>query len=101
MEVRFARIDELIAARAASGPDAPALEFEHGSVSHGDLDRRANQLAQYLRELGGGPEVVVAVCLESGEWPVAALAIWKAGCAYLPLDARHPDARLAFMLEDS
>jgi amino acid adenylation domain-containing protein len=101
MEVRFARIDELIAARGAATPDAAALELEHGSLSYRDLDRRANQLAHHLQALGVGPETVVAVCLDSGEWPLAALAIWKAGGAYLPLDAQHPDARLAYMLADS
>ena len=31
----------------------------------------------------------------------ALLAVFKAGCGYLPLDHHHPESRIAFMLEDA
>jgi amino acid adenylation domain-containing protein len=71
-------------------------------MSFGELNRRANQVARYLRALGVGPDVVVGVCLErSPEMVVALLGVLKAGAAYAPLDSAYPRERLAFMAEDA
>ena len=95
-------LPELFAAQAARTPDAIAVVFEGHSLSYGELDARANQLAHHLRSLGVGPEVVVGLCVErSLEMLVGLLGILKAGGAYLPLDPAYPQERLAFMLEDS
>jgi len=83
-------------------PDAVAVVFEDRQLSYTELNRRSNQLAHYLSELGVGPEVLVAVCLEPGlEMIVALLAVLKAGGAYLPLDPAFPVERLQFMVDDS
>jgi amino acid adenylation domain-containing protein len=95
-------LHELVAEQAARTPDAPALMFQDHILSYGALERRANQLAHYLRARGVGPDVVVGVCAErSIEMVVALLAILKAGGAYLPLDPSYPPDRLAYMLEDA
>ena len=76
--------------------------FEDQSLTYGELDARANQLAHYLRALGVGPEMVVGLCVErSLEMLVALLGILKAGGAYLPLDPDYPPERLGFMLADA
>src|SRR6185436_10729458 len=63
---------------------------------------RANRLAHNLRELGVGLDVLVGICVKrSVEMVVGLLGILKAGGAYVPLDPAYPDARLAFMLNDS
>jgi non-ribosomal peptide synthetase component F len=62
---------------------------------------RSNQLAHRLREVGVGPETLVAICLQrSLEMIVGLLGILKAGGAYVPMDPDHPTERLAFMLQD-
>jgi amino acid adenylation domain-containing protein len=95
-------LHELVAARAARAPAAPAVTFEGETLSYGDLERRAGVLARRLRALGIGPEVRVAICAErSIEMIVGLLAILKAGGAYVPLDPAYPDERLAWMLADS
>jgi len=89
-------------ARAAAAPEAPAVIAGRDVVSYGELDRRANQLAWRLRELGVGPEVTVAVALDrSPELIVAFLGVLKAGGAYVPLDPSYPRERLAWILEDA
>src|SRR5438309_776732 len=94
-------VSQLVAARAAETPDAPALIAGAEVMSYAELDRRSNQLAHYLIALGIGPEVIVGLCLDrSSEAVVSALAILKAGGAYLPLDPAYPIERLAFMLND-
>ncbi|HVS00394.1 MAG TPA: amino acid adenylation domain-containing protein [Thermoanaerobaculia bacterium] len=91
-------VHRLVEARAAAAPGAAAV----ASLTYGELNERANRLARYLRRLGAGPERVVAVLLErSAELATAALAVLKAGGAYLPLDPAYPADRVAFMIEDS
>jgi amino acid adenylation domain-containing protein len=93
---------ERVAAQAARTPGATAVAGRGGSLTYGDLDRRAAALAQRLRALGVGPEVPVALAMERApEAIVALLAIWRAGGAYLPLDPANPAERLGFMLADS
>ncbi|MFG1951982.1 amino acid adenylation domain-containing protein [Micromonospora sp. NPDC048830] len=88
--------------RAAANPEAIAVTFEGRSLRYGDLNTRANQLAHHLRDLGVGPDSLVAICLRrSPDLIVALLAILKAGGAYLPLDPAYPAPRLAYMLDDS
>ncbi|RKI67440.1 amino acid adenylation domain-containing protein, partial [Corallococcus sp. AB049A] len=83
-------------------PKAPAVVMGDTTVSFHQLNVRANQLAHYLRSLGVGPDVTVAFCLErSPEAIVAILGILKAGGAYVPLDPSAPEARRAFILENS
>ncbi|MEW5926515.1 MAG: amino acid adenylation domain-containing protein [Gemmatimonadota bacterium] len=92
----------LLAAQAARTPDAPALAFRGRATSHGELDRRANRLANHLRALGVGPETRVGVCLErTPELVTALVAVLKAGGAYVPLDPAYPADRLAWMVADS
>jgi amino acid adenylation domain-containing protein len=79
---------------------APADRGE--SLTFGALNARANRLARRLRQLGAGPETVVAVCAErSTALVVGLLAVLKAGGAYLPLDPDYPPERLRYMRRDS
>jgi amino acid adenylation domain-containing protein len=66
------------------------------------LNRRANQLAHYLRTFGVGAETLVGVMVErSVEMVVGLLGILKAGGAYLPIDPEYPLERISFMLADA
>ncbi len=83
-------------------PDAIALTFGGEAFTYQAVDQRANALARRLRELGVGPEVRVAVCVErSPEMVVALLGVLKAGGAYVPLDPGYPVERLEYMVNDS
>src|SRR5262249_53238382 len=77
-----ATLPELFAAQVDKSPDAIAIMFEEHSLSYGELDARANQLAHHLRDLGVGPEVMVGLCVErSPEMIIGLLGILKAGGA--------------------
>ena len=71
-------------------------------LTYADLERRSNQIAHYLIEVGVKRETIVALCLTRSVEAVAwSLGILKAGGAYLPLDPAYPQERLAFMLQDA
>lgn len=92
---------ELISAQAARTPNAIALACNELSLTYGELERRSNQLAHYLRQQGVGLEKLVGLALErSVEMVIAILAVHKAGGAYVPLDPNYPAERLAYMLND-
>ena len=92
-------IHQLFEAQVERTPDAVAVVFEERQLTYRELNRRANQVAHYLRKSGVGPEVLVGLCLErSLEMVVGLLGILKAGGAYVPLDPEYPKARLAYML---
>jgi amino acid adenylation domain-containing protein len=83
-------------------PDACAVEFAEQQLSYRELNRRANQLAHYLRKLGVGADVRVGIMLErSFELVISVLGVLKAGGAYVPLDPTYPRERLNFMVADA
>ena len=95
-------VHELFEEQVEKNAEAVALVYGKQELSYGELNRRANRVAHYLRELGVGPDKRVAVCLErSLEMGVGLLAVLKAGGAYVPLDPEFPVERLRFMVEDS
>ncbi|HUD65767.1 MAG TPA: amino acid adenylation domain-containing protein [Candidatus Sulfotelmatobacter sp.] len=95
-------VHQLIEAQASRTPNATAVVFGSERLSYGELDRRANQLANHLIKLGAKPDGLVGICLErSLDMVVGLLGILKAGAAYVPLDPAYPQARIAFMLEDA
>ncbi|HYX23609.1 MAG TPA: amino acid adenylation domain-containing protein, partial [Thermoanaerobaculia bacterium] len=90
------------AARARRTPEAPALTCGDLTVTYGELDRRSNQLARWLRRQGAGPESRVGLRLDrSVDLVVGILGVLKAGAAYVPLDPGAPRERTAFILADA
>ncbi|MCF5216483.1 syringopeptin non-ribosomal peptide synthetase SypC, partial [Pseudomonas syringae] len=89
-------------ARAAQQPDAVALVFETQTLSYGELNARANQVAHRLLAHGVRPDDRVAICVERGPaMIIGLLGILKSGAGYVPLDPAYPLERLAYTLGDS
>ena len=95
-------IHELFEEQVRKTPGAVAVVYEDQQLSYEELNRRANRLAHYLREVGVKPDERVAICVERGlEMLAGLLGILKAGGAYVPLDPAYPAERLNYMLQDS
>jgi amino acid adenylation domain-containing protein len=95
-------VHEMFEEQVERSPEAMAVVFGEESLSYGELNGRANQLAHYLRKEGVGPEVLVGICAErSLELVVGLLAILKAGGAYVPIDPTYPRQRLSYLMEDT
>ncbi len=78
-------LHEHFEAQVSRTPDSVAVVFEGASLTYRELDRKANQLARYLRSLGVGPNDLVAICMErSLELVIALLGTLKSGGAYVP-----------------
>ncbi len=98
-------VHQLFEAQVERSPDAIAAVFSQNpqqQLTYRELNSKANQLAHYLQELGVGPDILVAICMErSLEIAIAVLGVLKAGAAYVPLDPAYPKERLTFMLADT
>ncbi len=95
-------LHHLFEAQVERNPGAIAITFENEQMTYAELNQRADQLADQLRTLGVGPEVLVGLSLDRGlELVVGILGILKAGGAYVPLDPSYPPERLRFMIDDA
>lgn len=95
-------IHELFEEHAARTPQAVAIVADNERLTYAELNEQADRLAQRLRAMGVGPDVIVGVLLDrSPQMVIAWLAIIKAGGAYLPLDPNEPPLRLQHMLADA
>ncbi len=97
-----ASLSLLFEAQADRSLDSPAILGSGENLSYRELDRRSNQLAHHLVQLGVGHETLVGVSMErSPELFVAVLAILKAGGCYVPVDPDYPSQRIRAVLEDT
>ncbi len=88
--------------QVAATPEAVALASDELELTYAELNRRANRLAHWLIDKGVGPEDLVALPLETSiDFVVAAIAVLKAGGAYLPIDPAYPAERIAYLLDDA
>ncbi|MFF8654659.1 amino acid adenylation domain-containing protein [Streptomyces huasconensis] len=95
-------LPDMVARHAARTPDAPALEADGTHLTYAQLADRVDRLAAHLVRHGAGPERTVALALGRGaDVPVAALAVQRAGAAYLPVDPDHPAERVRRVLDDA
>lgn len=86
----------------AQTPDAVAAVFEDSVLTYAQLNKRANQLAWYLKSKGVTAEKSVPICLERS--PEMLIGIWgvlKSGGAYVPVDPEYPADRISYMITDT
>jgi len=95
-------VHQSVSRRAQATPEAIAVRDGSRVISYGELESQSNQLANYLRAMGVGPDVLVGLCVQrTAMMVVGALGVLKAGGAYVPIDPSYPMERIAFMLSDA
>nr|AGS49790.1 long-chain-fatty-acid--CoA ligase [uncultured bacterium esnapd15] len=95
-------VPELLARQADRTPDAVAVVDGDRVLTYRRLDELAGRLSGRLIGRGVRRGDRVAVMMDrSADLVVALFAVWKAGAAYVPVDARYPARRVAFMVTDS
>ena len=92
---------EAISARAAAQPDSPAIVGLAETMTFRQLDELSNRLARHLQARGATLETPVGLYTQrSPAFIVGALAILKAGAAYVPFDQACPPLRIGAILRD-
>jgi amino acid adenylation domain-containing protein len=87
---------ERLAERARAQPERAALRHQGQILSYAELARRAHRTAWALAAHGVAPGDFVGVYAERGLDQIALLCgVLAAGAAYVALDVRHPDDRIA------
>lgn len=101
-DINTSNVASLFETQAARRPDAIALRFGGQTLTYGELNRRANQVAHHLHHVGVKPTDVVGLMIErSLDMMIAMLGIIKAGGVYCPLDLDYPEERLHYIVQDS
>jgi amino acid adenylation domain-containing protein len=91
----FAPFLSRFAAQAAATPFAQAVVCAQHRLSYRDLQIRSDHIARAIVDRRVRPGTPVGLLGDRGcAFLAAMLAILKAGCVYLPLDPKAPDARL-------
>ena len=95
-------IGSWITTRAFLDGDRTALVFGERQVSYVDLDRRTDQLARALRELGVRKgDRVAALVLNSPAFLETMLAVAKLGAVFVPMNLRLSSPEVGYLLADS
>ncbi|WP_304197890.1 amino acid adenylation domain-containing protein [Flavobacterium alvei] len=95
-------LHELFALQAEMLPNAIAIEFNDKQLTYSGLEKKINQMANYLWSQGLRPGQIVAVSLDRSPELIASLfAVLQCGASYVPIDTMYPDARLDLMIEDA
>lgn len=95
-------ISQLFEEQVKLTPNNIAVKFKDKYLTYDELNKKANQVANFLRSLNIKANDVVALRLnKSLEMVIGILGILKAGGCYLPIDLSYPQERVSFMLKDS
>ncbi|MED1229874.1 AMP-binding protein, partial [Bacillus nakamurai] len=93
------RLFEETAARHAA---RPAVTYNGGTWTYGELNAKANRLARILIDCGVSADDRVGILTKpSLEMAAGVLGILKAGAAFVPIDPDYPDQRIEYILQDS
>ncbi len=93
---------ELVQRSLDRDPDRPALRCGTVRLDRSDVAWRTDRLATRLRGAGIRRGDRVGILLDrSVDAVVAVLAVLRCGAAFVPIDPRHPSARMSFLLADS
>jgi amino acid adenylation domain-containing protein len=92
-------IVKIFSSTAARYAQKAAIERGGEEVSYADLEKRSNQLANYLQAEGPNSGAMIAIMSDDViQIIIALLAVLKAGGIFAPLDLRLPARRLATIL---
>ena len=102
-------IQELFEEQVKKAPDSIAIRFNNKYLTYEDLNKKANQLAGYIRSKYKNltkeeliPDTLIGLYLNRGhEMIISILAVLKTGGAYLPIETNYPKNRIRYMLEDT
>ena len=95
-------IHQKISRYSIETPAKIAAKDELGILSYSEFNARANDIATKLTRLGICKGTIVGVYLPYiKDFAVSAIAVWKVGGIFMPMDDAYPSQRLKYMVENS
>lgn len=96
-------IVRLLEQQVKKAPNHIALVADDKIFTYGELNKKVNQVADYLRKVYKvTANDLVGLQLERNEWMlICLLAILKSGGAYVPVDPAYPQERIDYIISDS
>jgi amino acid adenylation domain-containing protein len=99
---RGVTVHEWFSTVASASPSCAVRDPSGECLTYQEVDQRSSALARRLADENVPAGSLIALRLpRTALLPIAILAVFKHGCAYVPLDPDHPPARTAFILRDS
>lgn len=95
-------IIDLFADQVSLHPDNIAVIYENQQLTYKQLDKKSNQLANYLLTQGISVDSIISVCMHKNiNFIITILGILKVGCAYLPIHVDYPIDRISYIIDNS
>jgi amino acid adenylation domain-containing protein len=92
----------LLADTASAHASDTALCYRDTTLTYTELHKQADQIARLLHDEVKADRAVVGICMSRSPMMLASmLACWKAGYAYLPLDADNPTERNGYIVDNA
>jgi len=95
-------ISQLFEEQVNKTPNEVAIVFEKQNLTYKELNERANQVANYIRNKGIKSNDIIGIMLpRSLELLISILGVLKSGACYIPIDPTYPEKRIEYMLSNS
>ena len=95
-------MDQLFEEAVLEDGNKIAIILEDKKITYDELNRKANKIGNYLRNIGIKKGDFVAILADKSIETVAEIiAVLKSGAAYIPIDVSYPKNRIKYILEDS
>jgi amino acid adenylation domain-containing protein/non-ribosomal peptide synthase protein (TIGR01720 family) len=92
---------DLFEEQVVKSPEHIAIKFDHKNITYEELNKKANCIANKLRNCGiVANDIVAILSIRSVEMIAGLIGIMKAGGAYVPIDPSYPEDRIQYMLKD-
>ncbi|OOM73634.1 linear gramicidin synthase subunit D [Clostridium puniceum] len=87
---------------SGKNPQKVAAKFQDKEITYGELNCKANAVAEIIRKETKGSNAIVGIMIpRSIDSLIAIIGILKAGSAFLPLDLKQPSDRINYIIKDS
>lgn len=98
----YKTISKVFEEQVQKSPNKKALVANGKSLSALELNKKANQIAFYLRQEGIRPNKIVGIMMNrSLELIACMLGVLKSGGTYVPIDPTYPKDRIDYIIKDS
>lgn len=92
------RIEEMV----RQYPNAVALQYKNETLTYRGLNKRANQLAHYLKNIGVNSGDKIALHnYRTTDYIISVLAIMKSGAVFIPIASDQPQERIDFIISNA